>query len=115
MMKLLARCAFLLVTVLWGSFYAVAKGALAHTDPIIFTFFETLTLVPIALVLLIMHRKALSLAILKRGILLGSCLCIATLTITVSETFTSATTTAFFPSMEASLPPLSWPRSFGVL
>jgi drug/metabolite transporter (DMT)-like permease len=98
MMKLLARCAFLLVTVLWGSFYAAAKGALAHSDPIIFTFFEALTLVPLALVLLFMHRKRLTLALLKRGVLLGSCLCIATLTITVSENFTSATTTAFFPS-----------------
>ena len=98
MMKLLARCAFLLVTVLWGSFYAVAKGALAHSDPIIFTFFEALTLVPLALILLFMHRKRLTLAIVKRGILQGSCLCIATLTITVSENFTSATTTAFFPS-----------------
>lgn len=98
MMKLLARCAFLLVTVLWGSFYAVAKGALAHSDPIIFTFFEALTLLPLALILLILHRKRLTLALLKRGVLLGSCLCIATLTITVSENFTSATTTAFFPS-----------------
>ena len=98
MMKLLARCTFLLVTVLWGSFYAVAKGALAHSDPIIFTFFEALTLVPLALILLFMHRKRLTLAIVKRGVLLGSGLCIATLTITVSENFTSATTTVFFPS-----------------
>ncbi len=97
-MKILARCSFLLVTVLWGSFYAVAKVALTHVDPILFTFFEALVLVPIALTLLVMQRNALNQDILKRGILLGSCLCIATLTITVSEKFTGATNTAFFPS-----------------
>ncbi len=97
-MKFLARGSFLLVTVLWGSFYTVAKSALTHVDPIIFTFFEAIVLVPIALTLLVMQRHTLNLAALKRGILLGSCLCIATLTITVSEKFTGATNTAFFPS-----------------
>ncbi len=97
-MKILARCSFLLVTVLWGSFYTVAKVALTHVDPILFTFFEALVLVPIALTLLVMQRNALTQNVLKRGILLGSCLCIATLTITVSEKFTGATNTAFFPS-----------------
>jgi drug/metabolite transporter (DMT)-like permease len=97
-MKFLARGSFLLVTVLWGSFYAVAKAALTHVDPIIFTFFEAMVLVPIALTLLVMHRRTVTRAALTRGFLLGSCLCIATLTITVSEQFTGAATTAFFPS-----------------
>jgi drug/metabolite transporter (DMT)-like permease len=100
-MKILARSSFLLVTVLWGSFYAVAKAALTHVDPIIFTFFEAMALVPIALTLLLMQRHTLNRTALKRGILLGSCLCIATLTITVSEKFTNATSTAFFPSTGA--------------
>lgn len=97
-MKIQARGAFLLVTILWGSFYAVTKTALTHLDPIIFTFFEVLVLVPIALILLIMQWQMLSFAVCKRGALLGSCLCIATLTITVAEKFIGATTTAFFPA-----------------
>lgn len=97
-MKFLARGSFLLVTALWGSFYAIAKAALTHVDPIIFTLFEAITLVPLALTLLILQRHTLNQAVLKRGFLLGSCLCIATLTITVSEKFTGATNTAFFPS-----------------
>jgi drug/metabolite transporter (DMT)-like permease len=100
-MKIVARCSFLLVTVLWGSFYAVAKAALTHIDPIIFTFFEAMVLVPIALTLILMQRHTLNRAALKRDMLLGSCLCIATLTITVSEKFTDATSTAFFPSTGA--------------
>ena len=98
-MKSLARLSFLLVTVLWGSFYAVAKEALQRLDPIIFTFFEVASLVPIALAIIVIHRKELNAVTLKRGIFLGSWQCLALLTVTTAEQFTTATSTAFFPGI----------------
>ena len=98
-MKNLARLSFVLVTVLWGSFYAVAKEALQRLDPIIFTFFEVASLVPIALTIIVIHRKELNAVTLKRGIFLGSWQCLALLTVTTAEQFTTATSTAFFPGI----------------
>src|SRR5450432_1466118 len=98
-MKRLARLSFLLVTVLWVSFYAFAKEALQRLDPIIFTFFEVASLVPIAFVIIVIHRKELNAVTLKRGIFLGSWQCLALLTVTTAEQFTTATSTAFFPGI----------------
>jgi drug/metabolite transporter (DMT)-like permease len=97
--KVLARLSFLLITVLWGSFYAVTKEALGHIDPIIFTLFEILILVPIALSLILIHWRELDRSLLRRGSILGSWLCLAMLIMTIAERFTSATNTAFFSSV----------------
>ncbi len=98
-MKNLARLSFLLITVLWGSFYAVTKGALVRIDPVVFNFFEVLVLVPVAVILLIMHWDELNSTTIKRGVILGSWLCMAMLTMSVALKFTDATNTAFFPSI----------------
>lgn len=98
-MKTVARLAFLLITVLWGSYYAVAKDALGRIDPVIFTFLEALVLVPVGLVLIALSWHELDKATIKRGVILGGSLCLAMLTIAVAEKFTAATNTAFFPSL----------------
>ncbi len=98
-MKVLARLSFLLIAVLWGSFYAVTKEALGRMDPVVFTFFEALVLAPVALALIGIYRNELNSSTLKRGILLGSWLCLGFLTMSVSLKFTQATNTAFFPSI----------------
>src|SRR5579862_43682 len=98
-MKVLARLSFLLISILWGSFYALAKEALKRSDPVIFTFFEFLVLVPVALALIVIYRSEMKRTLLKRGVLLGSWLGLAMLTMTVAENYTGATNTAFFPSI----------------
>jgi drug/metabolite transporter (DMT)-like permease len=97
--KTVARLSFLLITVLWGSYYAVAKDALGRIDPVIFTFLEALVLVPVGVVLIALNWRDLDKAIIRRGVILGSSLCLAMLTVTVAGKFTAATDTAFFPSL----------------
>jgi drug/metabolite transporter (DMT)-like permease len=97
--KTVARLSFLLITVLWGSYYAVAKEALGRIDPVIFTFLEALVLVPVGLVLVALSWHELDRATIRRGVILGSSLCVAMLTVAVAEKFTQATNTAFFPSL----------------
>src|SRR5215468_5805617 len=98
-MKVLARLSFLLITMLWGSYYAITKEALGRIDPVVFTFFQMLVLAPVALALIGIYRNELNSSTLKRGIVLGSWLCLALLTMTMSLKFTQATNTAFFPSI----------------
>jgi drug/metabolite transporter (DMT)-like permease len=98
-MKIVARLSFLLITALWGSFYAFTKEALGRIDPVIFTFLEVLILVPVAFPLVVMNWNDLNKATFKRGFILGSFLGLALLIITVSLAFTDATNTAFFPSI----------------
>lgn len=98
-MKAVARLSFLLTTCLFATFYAVAKEALGRMDPVVFTFFEVIVLVPIALALVILHWRDATLHLLKRGVILGSCLCLAMLTMTVSLKYTQAANTAFLPSI----------------
>jgi drug/metabolite transporter (DMT)-like permease len=98
-MKIVARLSFLLITALWGSFYAFTKEALGRIDPVVFTFFEVLILVPVAFPLVVMNWKDLNKATFKRGFILGSFLALSLLIITVSLKFTNATNTAFFPSI----------------
>src|SRR6266478_6850123 len=98
-MKLAAGLAFLLNTILFATYYSVAKEALTRIDPIVFSFFEMITLVPAALCIIIFSWKDMSGAVIKRGILLGSWLCVALFTIAIALKYTSATGTAFFPSL----------------
>ena len=98
-MKQIARVSFVFITLLRGSYYAITKEALGRIDPVLFSFLEIIALVPIALVLLVMYWRDINTSILKRGIILGSCLCLGMLTLTVSLKFTTASNSAFFPAL----------------
>jgi drug/metabolite transporter (DMT)-like permease len=102
-MKFVAGLLFLLNTVLFATYYSVAKEALGRIDPIIFSFFEMVSLAPAALCIILLSWKQISKAVVKRGVLLGSCLCLALFTIAIALKYTSATSTAFFPSMNGFL------------
>ena len=95
--------AFLCNTILFGTYYAISKEALGRIDPILFTFFEMMCLVPAALCILFCTRRQITRAVLKRGVLLGSSLCLALFTIAIALKYTTATGTAFFPSLNGFL------------
>jgi drug/metabolite transporter (DMT)-like permease len=102
-LKIVAGFSFLLNTILFATYYSVSKEALGRIDPIIFSFFEMMTLAPVALCIIFLSWKDISRAVVKRGILLGSCLCLAFFTIAIALKYTSATSTAFFPSLNGFL------------
>jgi drug/metabolite transporter (DMT)-like permease len=97
--NLVAGCAFLLNTILFATYYSVAKEALNRIDPIIFTFFEMVSLAPAGLLIILFSWKDINRAVVKRGILLGSMLCLALFTIAIALKYTTATSTAFFPAL----------------
>ncbi len=47
-MKVVACLAFLLNAVLFGTYYAISKEVLGRIDPIVFSFFEMIILLPAA-------------------------------------------------------------------
>lgn len=97
--KILAGSGFLLNTILFATYYAVAKEALSRIDPIVFTFFEMVALVPAGLLIVLCSWKEINRAVIRRGILLGSTLCLALFTIAIALEYTTATSTAFFPAL----------------
>jgi len=102
-MRLLACCAFFLNTLLFATYYAVAKEALGRIDPIIFTYFEMMALVPVALCIIVFCWQDLNKRIIKHGIIVGSSLCLALFTIAIALKYASATSTAFFPALNGFL------------
>ncbi len=102
-MKVVAYLAFLLNTILFATYYAVAKEALARIDPILFTFFEMMTLAPVGLCILAFNWHTITPSLLKRGVLLGSSLCLALFTIAIALDRSTATGTAFFPALNGFL------------
>jgi drug/metabolite transporter (DMT)-like permease len=102
-MKLIAGCGFLLNTIFFATYYSVAKEALGRIDPIVFTFFEMISLVPAGLLIVLCTWKSLNRTVVKRGILLGSLLCLALFTIAIALKYTTATSTAFFPALNGFL------------
>jgi drug/metabolite transporter (DMT)-like permease len=102
-MKTVACLAFLLNAVLFGTYYAISKEVLGRIDPIVFTFFETIILLPAAIGILIFARRQITRSLIKRGVLLGSSLCLAIFTIAIALKYTTATGTAFFPSLNGFL------------
>jgi drug/metabolite transporter (DMT)-like permease len=98
-MKIIAGCAFLLNTILFATYYSVTKEALGRIDPIIFTFFEMVSLAPAGLLIVLCSWKHVSRTVVKRGVLLGSTLCLALFTIAIALKYTTATSTAFFPAL----------------
>ncbi len=102
-MKMVAVLAFFLNVLCFATYYAVAKEALNRIDPIIFTYFEMMTLVPAALIILICSWRHITRAIVKRGALLGSSLCLALFTIAIALKYTTATSVAFYPALNGLL------------
>ena len=98
-MKWIAGSGFLLNTIFFATYYAVTKEALNRIDPIIFTFFEMVVLAPAGLLIILCSWKSITRAAVKRGILLGSTLCLALFTIAIALKYTTATSTAFFPAL----------------
>ena len=94
---------FLLNTFLFATYYSVSKEALGRIEPIIFSFCEMVTLLPVGICILILTRKDMSKAVIKRGVILGSLLCLALFTIAIALKYTTATSTAFFPSLNGLL------------
>ena len=102
-MKLVAGLAFLLNAVLFATYYSVSKEALGRIDPIIFSFFEMTSLVPLALCVMLFSWRNMNRDVVKHGIFLGSWLFLALITIAIALKFTTATSTAFFPSLNGFL------------
>ncbi|GCE23505.1 hypothetical protein KDK_73050 [Dictyobacter kobayashii] len=100
---MLAGIAFVLNTFLFGSYYSVAKEMLGRIDPIVFTFFTMMTLVPPAICILIFSRHHITRNAVKSGFLLGTCLCLGLFSLAVALKYNSATGTAFFPSLNGLL------------
>jgi drug/metabolite transporter (DMT)-like permease len=102
-MKFLAGIAFLFNAFLYGTYYSVSKEAMAHVDPIVFTFFVMIILLPAALCILAFSWRQLNWQTAKSGMLLGSCLCLGLFILAVALKHNSATSTAFFPSLNGLL------------
>ncbi len=87
---------FILVSLLYASFYPIAKPSLSHIDTAVFVGFQMLCLAPPALFLLVSARRWIDLTTLGHGILLGTCLGIGFLLVTLAMDYTSITETAMF-------------------
>jgi drug/metabolite transporter (DMT)-like permease len=94
---------FFLNTLLFATYYSVSKEALGRIEPIVFSFFEMVVLAPVALCILALTWKDVTSTVIKRGVLLGSMLCLALFTIAIALKYTTATDTAFFPSLNGLL------------
>ena len=102
-MKILACALFLLNTILWATYYAATKAALQRIDPFIFSFLELASVAPAALLLLLISWKQVTKEVWRRGLILGGWLWLAVLTTTTALKYTTATNTAFFPSLNGFL------------
>ena len=98
-MKLIALFSFLLIALLWGTFYSVSKEVLQRMDPLVFAFLETSVTLPFALAFIFIHRKKISYDLVKRGFILGVLLALNLLIAALALNYTTATNTAFFPSI----------------
>ena len=100
-MKYLAYSSFLFIVMCFGTYYAVTKDALGRINPTIFACGTMLLLFPVALVLCLLMRKDITRDVIRRGSLLGGCLCSVTRLLTVALQYISAT--AFFPCLNGLL------------
>ncbi len=102
-LKGIACLLFFLNTVLFATYYSISKEAMGRIDPIVFSFFEMILLVPIAVCILIWTWQDVNRAVVKHGVILGSWLCLSFFTIAIALKYTTATSTAFFPSLNGLL------------
>ena len=98
-LKVIACLLFFLNTALFATYYSVSKEAMGRIDPIVFSFFEMILLVPVAVCILIWTWQDVDRAVIKHGVILGSWLCLSFFTIAIALKYTTATSTAFFPSL----------------
>ena len=102
-LKGIACLLFFLNTVLFATYYSSLKRGDGRIDPIVFSFFEMILLVPIAVCILIWTWQDVNRAVVKHGVILGSWLCLSFFTIAIALKYTTATSTAFFPSLNGLL------------
>jgi drug/metabolite transporter (DMT)-like permease len=102
-LKGIACLLFFLNTVLFATYYSVSKEAMERIDPIVFSFIEMILLAPIAVCILIWTWQDVNRAVVKHGVILGSWLCLSFFTIAIALKYTTATSTAFFPSLNGLL------------
>ena len=98
-MKTIAYGSFFFNVMLFATYYAASKDALQRIDPVMFSGFELLVLLPVALGIVLITWKQLNKDIIKRGMLLGSCLGAVFFSLAVALKYTTATETAFFPCL----------------
>jgi drug/metabolite transporter (DMT)-like permease len=101
--KHITGSAFLLNTLLIGSYYAISKEVLGRVDPIVFSFCEMMTLVPPALIILVCSWRHMTRQAVKSGFVLGSCLCLGLFMLSIALRYNTATGTAFFPALNGLL------------
>jgi drug/metabolite transporter (DMT)-like permease len=99
MKKLLAYSICALNVLFMSTYYSISKGALAHIDAVMFACLQMLVVVPVALAMLVAARAHLSWKIVRRGVLLGCCVCLVLVCLSVALSYSSATETAFFPCL----------------
>lgn len=102
-LKYVAGGAFMLNTLLYGSYYAISKEVLGRVDPIVFSFWAMMALVPPALIILALSWRHMTRQAVKSGFILGSWLCLALFMLAVALRYNSATGTAFFPALNGLL------------
>jgi drug/metabolite transporter (DMT)-like permease len=88
--------AFILMSLLSASFYPVAKPMLDRIDTAIFVAVQMAWLIPPAFFLLAWSRWRVSWKAVLRGVLLGSCMSVALLCLTLAMAYTSITETTMF-------------------
>jgi drug/metabolite transporter (DMT)-like permease len=98
-MRLWGYGAFILISLLYASFYPVARPALDRIDTPIFVAMQMLWLVPPALVLLFWSRWQVRWQALLHSVVLGSGMSAALFCLTWAIAFTSITETALFSCM----------------
>ena len=91
--------AFVLTSLLYASFYPMAKPALDRMDTPIFVAMQMIWLVPPALFLLFWSQWKINLQALLHSFLLGSCMATALFCLTLAIAYTSITETAMFSCM----------------
>lgn len=98
-MKKTATALLFLNPVLWASFYAVTKGALAHVDPVAFSTLELSIAALPAAAILFARTHRINKASIFAGLVMGGSLYLAVVGSTIALYFTTATNTAFFPAL----------------
>lgn len=107
--RVLAWISFILVYLLYASFYPAARITLSHVDTATFLGMQMLCLVPPGLFLLLGARRNINWAVLVRGVLLGSCLSVGLACLTIAVESTSITETTLFSTMNGAVVVLvSW-------
>jgi hypothetical protein len=97
--KHIAGGAFLLNTLLCGSYYAISKEVPGHVGPIVLSFCIMMTSVPPALIILAHSWHHMTRQAVKSGSVLGSWLCSELFTPSVAPRYNCATGTGFFPAL----------------